>query len=182
MLFPVVQDAAAQSSRNGYTYTQRVCQELGQQPRHYQVRDEMDGSDWRSDGGWAIVLIRGTHFFAGGYEFYGHTVPGGAQWGARGTYVDQLKSTDLTGPHQGTPDPANPVGSRIVARDGTAAFVTDWARDVYIDRDNDGQFTVDDLEYEELGLYGPVRASYRTAPTVSYGTTYIRWANMLWCR
>ena len=37
--------AEAQGSQGGYTYTQRVCQEYGQQPRHYQVRDEMEGSD-----------------------------------------------------------------------------------------------------------------------------------------
>ena len=47
---------AAQGSRQGYTYAERVCQELGQQPGRYNVRDEMGGSDWRSGGGWAIVL------------------------------------------------------------------------------------------------------------------------------
>ena len=51
MLFPQAQDAAAQGSHSGYTYTERICQELGRQPRHYQVRDEMAGSDWRSNGG-----------------------------------------------------------------------------------------------------------------------------------
>ena len=51
--------AEAQGSHHGYTYTERVCQEYGQQPRRYQVRDPIAGSDWCSDGGWAIVLERG---------------------------------------------------------------------------------------------------------------------------
>ena len=38
-------NAAAQGVHSGYTYTQRVCQEYGQQPRWYQVRDPMPGSD-----------------------------------------------------------------------------------------------------------------------------------------
>ena len=64
MLFPQVQDAAAQGSHSGYTYTQRTCQELGQQPRQYQVRDPIPGSDWRSNGGWAIVLEMGSGVIA----------------------------------------------------------------------------------------------------------------------
>ena len=49
--------AEAQGSHQGYAYTERVCQEYGQQPRRYYVRDAIPGSDWRSDGGWAIVLV-----------------------------------------------------------------------------------------------------------------------------
>ena len=60
--------AEAQGSHSGYTYTQRVCQEYGQQPRRYNVRDEIAGSDWRSHGGWAIVLVITGHYSPARYQ------------------------------------------------------------------------------------------------------------------
>ena len=60
--------AEGQGRLDGYAYTQRVCQELGQQPRHYNVRDAMAGSDWSADGGWAIVQVRSA-VTTSGYTF-----------------------------------------------------------------------------------------------------------------
>ena len=67
--------AGAQGVHQGYTYTQRVCQEYGKQPRWYQVRDEMAGSDWRTDGGWAIILegtrpVTATIYGASSYSYF----------------------------------------------------------------------------------------------------------------
>ena len=54
-------DAAAQGY-GGYTYTSRVCQEYGQQPRFYNVRDGQAAyNGGNSDSGWLIVLQRGTY-------------------------------------------------------------------------------------------------------------------------
>ncbi len=50
----------------GYTYTQRVCQEYGQQPRWYNVRDGQAAyNGGNSDSGWLIVLEHGGHEPAG---------------------------------------------------------------------------------------------------------------------
>ena len=58
MIFPVA-EAEAQAY-GGYTYTQRVCQEYGQQPRYYNVRDGQAAyNGGNSDSGWLIVLQRG---------------------------------------------------------------------------------------------------------------------------
>ena len=69
------QQGKAQGNLGGYTYTQRVCQEYGKPPRWYQVRDEMASSDWRTDGGWAIILeetrsVTATIYGASAYSYF----------------------------------------------------------------------------------------------------------------
>ena len=167
MLFPPVQDAAAQRSHSGYTYTQRVCQEYGQQPRHYQVRDPIPGSDWRRDGGWAIILITSGHT---GIRFHPYDV-----WLASRPIIE----------HQG-----NGVAKEKIIEFGTG--VVGFVRlttlgvpyispqRVVIDRNHDDQIDhADRFEHPQGGLYWVEK---RVAGTVHYGATYIRWANMQWCR
>ena len=180
-LFPQAQTAAAQGVHSGYTYTQRVCQELGQQPRHYQVRDEMAGSDWRSDGGWAIVLIRGAVFRPAHYTF-------GAAQGQGGAASRQIALNTANTFLTGNAIRAYGLRTRDVITDnyGNRGFVMNFGRDVMIDRNRDGQITTADmaigLPNHPYNLWGFERRQYTLIPAVSYGTQYIRWANMLWCR
>ena len=182
LAFPSAQNTAAQAqtSHAGYTYTQMVCQELGQQPRQYGVRDPRPGSDWRNDGGWAIVLIRSVFFYAG-WEFYDATRVGGTN--SRAGAVTQMNADhdeartggDLT------------TGQVLVDRYGAAGWVSEFGNKVTIDRNNDGVRDGRDT-FQGGGPLGgsPVlwyfeRRNFR-AVTVNYGAQYIRWANMLWCR
>ena len=159
--------AAAQGGHNGYTYTQRVCQEYGQQPRHYNVRDEMDGSDWRSAGGWAIVLVSSVNT---GTRLNG--------------YVSYLPTRPLI------ENTANGVAKRKITEFGTGVvgFVSLTIHGVplnpervVIDQNNDGEIDNADLIRHPVNnnLYWAVR---QIAPRIHYGATYIRWANMAWCR
>ena len=160
-------EAQGVRSHSGYTYTERVCQEYGSQPRWYQVRDEMAGSDWRSDGGWAIVLVTSS---------------------VTGTRFHSLISYDNDRPlieHIG-----NGVAKRRIVAYGTGevGFVRlDALGVVYdpfqlvIDPNDDGE--IDDADQirnpGDNNLYWEVRY---LGDTVNYGATYIRWANMQWCR
>ena len=147
----------AWGSHDGYTYTQRVCQEYGQQPRHYRVRDPIAGSDWRNDGGWAIILVSsGTP---------AKTVVAFTNPYANGGWLAFWPTM---------------VGSRIIASDGTAGFVinADTAR-VIIDRNNNGVLDSGDATYSGSKLE---RRDRGTTTIPASGSRYIRWANMLWCR
>ena len=173
MLFPQAQAAEAQGIHSGYAYTERVCQEYGQQPRHYQVRDEMDGSDWRSNGGWAIVLegsarVVDTRIVTFSDVF---TIPswryGNNLWGLTlGRVI-----TDNSGS----------------AFDGIIALVqlnTNGSESdvVWIDENRDGRISSADK------VRGPQNNQYEKLLFTEVGSTavvggrYIRWANMLWCR
>ena len=161
--------AAAQGSQNGYTYTQRVCQEYGQQPRWYQVRDPIPGSDWRSDGGWAIVLERGsgaiTRYWLDATQYRTSTVP-----------ID---------------DPARGVEKvRLTGYNGGFAFRRYWTygrrftqNEIIFDINEDGELTPEDRVTHPSH---PGQLFYRTGTFSSwpeaYGASYIRWANMAWCR
>ena len=176
MLFPQARVAEAQGIHSGYTYTQRTCQELGQQPRQYQVRDEIDGSDWRSDGGWAIVLIRGVNTAPTLYTIYGVNLAGG---GANPT-IALRQLNDRFGTINN--NHGLPQRHYIAGINGVSGWVTGWSNFVVIDRDKDRQRTTADTfyngatyEYYE-GRFRLERAAY------DYSTAYIRWANMLWCR
>ncbi len=136
-------DAAAQGAQGGYTYTARVCQEYGQQPRWYNVRDGQAAyNGGNSDSGWLIVLERGANIAPAQYEF---TSP--IRGGGTNSISDALAFTriSITPPHIGVEDPDNPVGSRITASDGTIGFVTSNGRRVVIDRNNNGEFDAGDL-------------------------------------
>ncbi len=174
-------NAAAQGAFGGYIYTQRVCQEYGQQPRYYGVRDGQAAyNGGNSDSGWLIVLVRGATFVPGEYTFNSILDTGG--WGSLANALADARNNYLTPPHQGVADPNAPVGSRITASDGTSGFVTNSGRRVVIDRNNNGELDAGDitttgvLHYFSRGRYQEVRA-----PS-SYGAQYIRWAHMAWCR
>ena len=159
--------AEAQGVHSGYTYTERLCQEYGQQPRWYDVRDPIAGSDWRNDGGWAIVLITSS---------------------ATGTRFHPLITYDNERPiieHIG-----NGVAKRRIVAYGTGevGFVRlDALGAVYdplqlaIDQNDDGEIDNADLVRNpgDNILYWEIRY---LGDTVNYGATYIRWANMAWCR
>ena len=155
--------AAAQGSQNGYAYTQRVCQEYGQQPRRYNVRDPIPGSDWRSDGGWAIVLVTSS---AIGYRFGApdHAVGG------------PLVNIENNSPRRELTELIDLSGQR-----GFVVWNSDGTTDGYlvIDLNNDGRITVAGDRYN-----GPNsnKWEFRTYTTEAYGASYIRWANMQWCR
>ena len=159
--------AAAQGGHNGYAYTQRVCQEYGQQPRWYNVRDPIPGSDWRSNGGWAIILVSST---ATGTFF------GPPQLIVSGTPIIESTATVLLSPR------------RIVSVTGLSGFVTvngangptaAYSNLLVIDRNNDGQI---DIAGDRTAGPSNNRFDFRTFGPRVYGATYIRWANMQWCR
>ena len=163
MAFPEVKDAAAQGSHHGYTYTQRVCQEYGQQPRWYNVRDPISGSDWRSDGGWAIVLERGSGIT---YTFT-----------ATGLAAGAIPNIELAAPRR--------ERRRIAERSsGVTGFITYQANGapsgwVVIDRNNDGEI---DIAGDRTAGVGSNNWEFRQYTSEVYGSRYIRWANMQWCR
>ena len=163
MLFPQVQDAAAQGSHSGYTYTQRTCQELGQQPRQYQVRDPIPGSDWRSNGGWAIVLEMGSV----------RTAFGTRSWAAGSLpFAIELTSPVRREKRRLTDSNTGMTGFVTYLADGTPRT------SVIIDRNNDGYI---DAAGDKTA--GPANNLWEFRPYATvYGAGYIRWANMLWCR
>ena len=182
MTFPDAEKAAAQGVHSGYTYTQRVCQELGQQPRRYNVRDPIPGSDWRNDGGWAIVLIRTANVRPAQYTFSNPEGIGDANDAPTALGIAQ---TEFTG--GGTPPYGLTAGGLIIASNGTGGFVADFGGRVVIDRDGDGELTTADMG---TGLHGTSPSLWyyermrftRTSLPQNYGAQYIRWANMQWCR
>ena len=146
-------DAAAQGF-GGYTYTQRVCQEYGQQPRYFNVRDGQAAyNGGNSDSGWLLVLERGSRVFD-------RWVSG---W---------------------TRDPS-PEGYRIHPRN-VLLPAGDYAPFI-IDRNFDGSITPGNLPSGDYGVdtdNNGISDAYRTF-TPSWrggGGSYVRWANMAWCR
>ena len=177
MLFPDVKDAAAQRAQNGYTYTQRVCQEIGQQPRHYQVRDPIPGSDWRNDGGWAIVLETSGHFQETQYEIFNVRAAGGSGFknqalGSANGEFSQTR-TNFTFPRR-----------HVIKGTNRWGLVTGWGVDVVVDINRDGRIGLEDIFWDTgINQHRYYLGSWRVAQEAyNYGTSYIRWANMLWCR
>ena len=149
-------DAEAQAY-GGYTYTARVCQEYGQQPRWYNVRDGQAAyNGGNSDSGWLIVLERGvstTYSYElaptdGGYFLWqGNYIQiSGNRWRLN---AGNSFSLDTTG-----------IYVRLYGRAG-------W---------NAG----DPTPNSDFGLLS-ARTRYNRTTVVS-GGSYIRWANMAWCR
>ncbi len=170
-------DAAAQGAQGGYTYTQRVCQEYGQQPRHYGVRDGQAAyNGGNSDSGWLLVLISGAntrtihHFNAGGWH---------NAYGAQ-MHVD---------------DPADGIAARhyVNIHTGESFFhrlnrdtnqFYDYGNYMILDYNGDGVFSFADA-HDHPGIPG-TQQYYRTGTYWTsqehYGGSYVRWAHMAWCR
>ena len=156
--------AQAQGSHAGYTYSQRICQEYGQQPRHYNVRDEIAGSDWSSSGGWAIVLVTSSAIRT---RFGSPTLIGGARQGYLELTSPQREQTQFTDSSSGL------TGFALYYVDGRSIG------SVVIDRNNDGRI---DIAGDRTAGPASNQWEYRTYTTEMYGARYIRWANMQWCR
>ena len=170
MLFAGAPTAEGQGILDGYAYTERVCQELGQQPRHYNVRDEMAGSDWRSDGGWAIVLVRSA-VYASGYTF-----------GSVASYATTMPTVEAVALGIGkTPITESNTGrTGFQELDAAGRPYQQW---VVIDRDGNGAIDNADRLQRPVPPNDLVWEKRRWSTWVNnYGAIYIRWANMLWCR
>ena len=176
MALPHADQAAAQGIQQGYSYTERVCQELGQQPRWYNVRDAIPGSDWRTNGGWAIVLIRSANVAPARYSFYNLTQrprTGNAQTVLTWIRNNEFGTSTILGFRPDDP---------ITAANGDAGIVAGFGSWVIIDRNQDGRLGIEDV-YFAGGSWNYQRALFRQdAAAQNYGSAYIRWANMLWCR
>ena len=155
-------NAAAQSAFGGYTYTQRVCQEYGQQPRYYGVRDGQAAyNGGNSDSGWLIVLQRG-----GGTP---------ERWVGVSADLVPAGTTPRFGTHYGD-------GTDFILQSSATYYLRDPWRvsgtgDYVKIRDNG-----DDSDY--LLVIGPgnqARNNYDRIPAVP-GGQFVRWANMMWCR
>ena len=201
LAFPGAKDAAAY---DGYTYTTLLCQEYGQQPKRYQVRDPIPGSDWRNDGGWAIVLIRSANVRRAEYQFpvIGDHIDSEVRGGLGSasamftavfngwTGQDRLIGAGANGAWE------NPAiwnfrsGTLLIAQDGTQGFTTAsyYGRAVVVDRNNNGVLDVGDMGHgSALGqgdnlYYAEKRAIVRVVDPLNYGAQYVRWANLAWCR
>ena len=133
----------------------------------------MAGSDWISSGsGWAIVLERGGHGTSETTTFNnpyggGSGSPGVlAIWNSIGSITADDGTIGFIDPSSNFP-PAR-VGNRVTERGQVA-----------IDRNGDGRLTAADANYNGNKL--EIREWTRITTTI-IGGTYIRWANMQWCR
>ena len=180
LALPDAPNAAAERYHGGYTYTARTCQEYGQQPRYYNVRDGQAAyNGGNSDSGWLIVLIRTANIIPASFNFGAATYSGG--WGTVQDSLDEARDL-VTPPHSGAADPKNPVGSLIKASDGTWGFVQNVGRWIVVDRDKSGELDAGDMVLN-AGAYDYIERSYiQTGDPVNYGAQYIRWAHMAWCR
>ena len=180
-------EAEAQA-HGGYTYSQRVCQEYGQQPRYYNVRDGQAAyNGGNSDSGWLLVLVRTANVTPGEYTFSSSEAPGASSTAQRTlTYALTNASHQIFTP-PGTNSYGLTVGEAIVAADGTRGFVIRLGNRVAIDRNDNGMFDVGDIarglnpSFPNLWQWEQ-RTFTQTRAPVNYGAQYVRWAHMAWCR
>ena len=169
MIFPVA-EAEAQAY-GGYTYTQRVCQEYGQQPRYYNVRDGQAAyNGGNSDSGWLIVLQRGG--------------------GIPARYVAVSEDIALSGTTLGSGTHIGDGTNFILVEDAQYYRPTPyyplnpWTLNSIIGRFVKVANNGDDSDYVR-GLSDDTpprpRNRYNYIPGVP-GGQYIRWAHMAWCR
>ena len=160
-------NAEAQAGHNGYTYSQRVCQEYGQQPRWYNVRDGQAAyNGGNSDSGWLIVLARGSataYTFGDAIFFAELTIP----------FHIELAAPVRREERQVTDSNKGLTGFVTYQSDGA---IQAW---VIVDRNNDGDITP---EGDRTGGSSNNEWEIRGYTTKTYGGSYIRWANMAWCR
>ena len=155
-------DAEAQGAFGGYTYTQRVCQEYGQQPRWYNVRDGQAAyNGGNSDSGWLIVLEHG-----GG-------VP--ARWVGVSADIALPGTTLSFGTHYGD-------GTDFVLRATAPAYLPNpWREAVngtFAKIRNNG----DDSDYVLVVMGGYAINRYNKIHDALPGGQYVRWAHIAWCR
>ena len=160
-------NAEAQAGHNGYTYSQRVCQEYGQQPRWYNVRDGQAAyNGGNSDSGWLIVLARGsgtTYTFGAPIFFTQLTIP----------FPIELAAPLRRAKRQVTDSSSGITGFVTYQSDGAIALL------VIVDRNNDGDIT---RGGDRTAGLNSNEWEVRAYTTETYGGSYIRWANMAWCR
>ena len=147
---------------DGYAYQSRICQEYGRQPRRYQVREPIPGSDWRNDGGWAIVLERGTYIIPA-YTYYARSA---------GTLILNVNIAN-TAVHYNYP---------VTVGDGRTAYVQNVANPTFAIIDRNGDRVINTSDAVSGNSYQTVAVTSGTAPESYAGSLYIRWANMAWCR
>ena len=161
---------------DGYTYTERTCREYGRHSRQYLVRDPIPGSDWRNDGGWAIVMER--------------TSRTAAQSIVRTTFRDEFSDPQFTryfDHAQIQPLLAAATGDAVTDNSGgpfdglTGRASTTTSGLVWIDQNGDGSITADDKtagpdndKYELL--------TFTITESSNYGAHWIRWVNFRSCR
>ena len=165
MAFPAA-DAAAQGAHGGYTYSQRVCQEYGQQPRWYNVRDGQAAyNGGNTDSGWLIVMERGASRVVSYPE------------SADGAYVKKLNS-DPAEYIRFIPD-AQGDPQRVEWNTGSPGY--------YSQAPLDGEYVRIGTGWDHAAfvraLPSPWDPLLRYARTETIlGGSYIRWAHMMWCR
>ena len=178
---------APAAAYDGYTYTQLICQEYGQQPRWYQVRDPIPGSDWRNDGGWAIVLERGSNVSPPVYSFGAITATNGIGEGGFASRTGAISNSQNSGMAQQFGRYNSRVGglnsgTYITAADGRAGWVNGFSNWLVVDRVKDGVITTADA-FSHGGQWYWEQRTYAVVDSGSnYGTQYIRWANLMYCR
>ena len=160
MVFPGG-DAAAQGF-GGYTYTARICQEYGQQPRWYNVRDGQAAyNGGNSDSGWLLVLERG----------------GGTP--ARYVGVSPDLAPAGTAPQLGT---HFGDGVDFIPQYGASFYLSGpWRVDQtgnYAKIRNNG----DDSDYVRVISSSSTAINRYNKISAVAGGQFVRWANMAWCR
>ena len=144
----------------GYTYTQRFCQEYGQQPRWYNVRDGQAAyNGGNSDSGWLIVLEHGSHVAATAGRYVRND--------ATGDYVRYAgRYVQITGNRfrrvSGNNYVLDPSGNQIRLHNSPYSPG---------DATPDTHFSSLGTPYYEYVPGNPAR-----------GGRYVRWAHMAWCR
>ena len=84
-------------------------------------------------------------------------------------------------------------GTLLVAQDGTQGFVTTryYGSSVIVDRNNNGVLDAGNMAQKAAlmrsdlpgnSYYADKRTVTRVVAPLHYGGSYIRWANMAWCR
>ena len=129
------------------------------------MRDPIPGSDWRNDGGWAIVLERGAIREISRELYY-------TQYA--GTSPSNIAIANLAVNYD-LPVPVEDGSGRI-------AYVVAGANpaSALIDHNRDG--VVNDADRPQPGFARRIEISFPRYRITYGGGSYIRWANLQWCR
>ncbi len=167
-------DAEAQAY-GGYTYTARVCQEYGQQPRWYNVRDGQAAyNGGNSDSGWLIVLERGA-YEAGTAGTYNLRTDGVGDFvRLRVTPSSPFSFVRITGNRW------RRVAANNYVLDPNVDYLTGTA---YVRRAGLAGWSAGDPTPDSD--YSPISATryqYIPGAPIRGGGQYVQWAHMAWCR